>query len=221
MPVATATAIALGVGAAVQAGSAISAGSQKRKARAEKQQLNRQLAAAEANRQEIVDPYRNVKDLSSMLSNPYANLQVSTKAAEMQAEQQDISLASTLDTLRATGAGAGGATALAQAALQSKQGIAADIASQEATNSRLRAEGEAQLQQQRMAEASRLQQAQVAGEQYVFGAQETRDVQKLNRLAGLQAQATTAEQSAAASQTAAWAGLGGQLTSFAGEQLGK
>ena len=35
----------------------------------------------------------------------------------MQAEEADIALANTLDTLRATGASAGGATALAQAAL--------------------------------------------------------------------------------------------------------
>ena len=44
-----------------------------------------------------------------------------TKAAEIQIEESDIALANTLDTLRATGASAGGATALAQAALRSKR----------------------------------------------------------------------------------------------------
>ena len=62
-----------------------------------------------------------------MITNPFANLQVATKAAEFAASEKDISLATTLDTLRATGAGAGGATALAQAAARSKAGIAAGI----------------------------------------------------------------------------------------------
>jgi hypothetical protein len=53
-----------------------------------------------------------------MITNPYENLGVATQAAEFQAEQADIALANTLDTLLATGAGAGGATALAQAALR-------------------------------------------------------------------------------------------------------
>jgi len=51
-------------------------------------------------------------------------------------------LANTLDTIRATGGGAGGATALAQAALTSKQGISADIQRQEAANQKLYAQGE-------------------------------------------------------------------------------
>ena len=56
-----------------------------------------------------------------MASNPYANLGVATQAAEMQAEEADIALANTLDTIRSSGASAGGATALAQAALKSKK----------------------------------------------------------------------------------------------------
>ena len=72
------------------------------------------------------------KDLSGMVSNPYANLGVATQAAEIQIEEADIALANTLDTLRATGASAGGATALAQAALQSKKGVSANIEQQEA-----------------------------------------------------------------------------------------
>ena len=53
----------------------------------------------------------STQDLSSSLSNPFCNLSVATQAAEIQIEQADISLANTLDTLRSTGAGAGGATA--------------------------------------------------------------------------------------------------------------
>ena len=78
--------------------------------------LEAKLNNLEANRQEIIDPYESITDLSSMLSNPFANLSVSTKATEMQMEQTDIALANTLDTIRATGGSAGGATALAQAA---------------------------------------------------------------------------------------------------------
>ena len=48
------------------------------------------------------------QNLTGMMSNPMANLGVATQAAEMQAEEADIALANTLDTLRATGAGAGG-----------------------------------------------------------------------------------------------------------------
>ena len=73
----------------------------------------------------------------------------------MQIEQADISLANTLDTLRATGAGAGGATALAQAALQSKKGVSASIEQQEVQNEKLRAQGEANLQAKRMARATK------------------------------------------------------------------
>ena len=100
--------------------SAIAARKARKQQLAAKDDLNRLLAG----RQEIINPYDQVSDLSSMISNPFANLQVATGAAEFQAEQADISLANTLDTLRATGAGAGGATALAQAALQSKRGVA-------------------------------------------------------------------------------------------------
>jgi hypothetical protein len=77
-------------------------------------------------------------------------------------EQSDLALANTLDTLRATGAGAGGATALAQAALQSKQGVAANIEQQEAQNEKMRAEGEANMQAQQVAEAVRVQGVQVS-----------------------------------------------------------
>ena len=85
----------------------------------EKQRLEAELTALENSRQPIINPYENVEDLSDSLSNPYANLGVATQAAEFQAEQAEIGLANTLDTLRATGASAGGATALAQAALAS------------------------------------------------------------------------------------------------------
>ena len=75
--------------------------------------LQGKLDRLEANRQQIINPYENISDTSGELTNTYANLGVATEAAKFQAEQADISLANTLDTLRATGASAGGAIALA------------------------------------------------------------------------------------------------------------
>ena len=61
-----------------------------------------------------------------------------------------MALAQTLDTVAATGASAGGATALARAALQSKRGIAASIEQQEVKNQAMAAQGEQMAQQQRL-----------------------------------------------------------------------
>ena len=152
-----------------------------KKARGEKIKAQRRLASLEKNRQDIVNPYESITDLSSMLSNPMANLGVATQAAEMQVEQADISLANTLDTIRSTGASAGGATALAQAALQSKKGVSASIEQQEAQNEKLRAQGEQQLNQQKMSEAQRIQRAEAAGKEFVFGQQENRELMQLDR----------------------------------------
>lgn len=161
--------------------SAIAAG----KARKAQNKAQRKLDEQIKNRQKIINPYENVSDLSGLISNPFANLQVATGAAEMQAEQADISLANTLDTLRATGSGAGGATALAQAALRSKQGIAANIQQQEAQNAMARARGEAGAMQMRMAEAQRMQESDILGKTFMFQAQEGREVADISRTAGM------------------------------------
>jgi len=182
--------------------------------------LEYKLNQLEENRQEITDPYANITDLSSMLSNPFANLSVATKAAEMQIEQTDIALANTLDTIRATG-GAGSATALAQAALQSKKGIAASIEQQEAANEKQRAAGEATLQRQQMAEAQRQQMADVQGEQYMFQAQETRDMQQLNRLSNqIGALRGAAAQVSADSTAALTGGIGAAASILGGADWG-
>ena len=94
----------------------------------EANELGKQLAALENNRQQI--------------RNPYANLSVATQAAEMQAQEADASLANTLDAMRAGGFGASGATALAREAAKSKEGISADIQKQEQANQTKFAEGE-------------------------------------------------------------------------------
>ena len=86
------------------------------------------------NRAPVYDASDKIRDMKSMVVNPYANLGVATQAAEMQIEQSDIALANTLDAVRAGGFGAGGATALAQAATRSKQGVSATIEQQESQN---------------------------------------------------------------------------------------
>ncbi len=190
----------------------------KREASRRKQEANRlqsKLNRLEANRQQIINPYDNVTDLSSMLSNPFASLSVATQAAEMQMEQTDVALANTLDTIRATG-GAGSATALAQAALQSKKGIAASIESQEANNEKLRAQGEATLQRQQVAEAQRQQQADVQGESFVFGQRENREMQQLNRLTNQIGALRGAAAQASADSTAALTGGIGAAASILG-----
>jgi hypothetical protein len=202
--------VAAGVAGATLIGGLISSSGARKEARrkeAQARRMNAKLENLEANRQEIINPFAGIQDLSSMLSNPFATLGVATQAAEMKIEQADISLANTLDTIRSTGASAGGATALAQAALQSKKGVAANIEQQEAQNQKLRVQGEQTLQRQQMSEQQRLQQADVSGKQFVFGQTENREMQQLNRLANqigaLRGQAAAANQSATAAMTGA------------------
>jgi hypothetical protein len=182
----------------------------EREARKERKRLQGKLNTLEANRQEIVNPYQ---DLSSMVSNPFANLSVATGAAEMQIEEADISLANTLDTLRATGASAGGATALAQAALRSKKGVAASIEAQEKSNEDKRAAGEKQKQTQLMAEAQRVQE----GEAYEFGLREKREIGELDRTAALLGASKQAEAQAQMDQTGALTGALGTLGGIAAD----
>ena len=187
-----------------------------REAAAQKRALQQKLKSLEDNRQEIINPYAGYQNLSSSISNPFANLGVATQAAEMQAEGADISLANTLDTLRATGASAGGATALAQAALRSKKDISANIEQQEATNSRLKAQGEQQMQQARRAEEIRMQQAGAAGKEFVFAQTERREQQQLDRTAALLDAASGIEQQAKADQVGAITGAIGGVTDILG-----
>ena len=154
-----------------------------REAAREKKRLEAKLKNLEDNRQPVINPYEGVESLTSQMSNPYANLGVATQAAEMQAEEADIALANTLDTIRATGGGAGGATALAQAALQSKKGVSASIEAQEASNEKLRAQGEQELQRQKVAEEQRVQQAEAMGKQFEFSATEQRETAAMDRVA--------------------------------------
>ena len=223
--------------AAVVGGGLIAANQEKQAAKGYKNEADRkagEIAELELKRQSIPNPYANIKDLSGiakdlsgMVSNPFANLGVATQAAEMQAEEADLSLANTLDTIRATGAGAGGATALAQAALQSKKGVSASIEQQEADNEKLKAEGTAKMQEKKMAEAQRLQAVQFSeaqrmqaaeseGIKFKYGEQESRDIAKLNRLSGQQAQQVANQAAAKQGQSAAYGGIAAGIGNIVG-----
>jgi len=204
-----------------------------RQVKAETAKLNR----LESSRQQITNPYSGVKDMSSLakdlsskVTNPFANLSVATGAAEIQMEQSDIALANTLDTLRATGAGAGGATALAQAALQSKKGVAASIETQEAANAKLRAQGQQTMEQAQLQDAQRIQGLQISeagreqqlqgmGENIKLQMRENRESDKINyqrnKIAALTGAKNAASASASNQMSGAISGLGSTMMSFA------
>tara|TARA_R110000772_G_scaffold48348_2_gene110398 strand:+ start:327 stop:923 length:597 start_codon:yes stop_codon:yes gene_type:complete len=180
MAVATALVIGTVIAAGVSTGVAIDANKKEKAAKGEQQILKDSISDQEKALQKI--------------GNPYANLGVAAKASEFQAEQTDISLANTLDTIRATGGGSGGATALAQAALQSKQGISANIQQQEATNQKMYARGE----------------------DTKFARQESRDLMKLDRTQALLDQERQTEMDMRQAKYAAFGNIAGSATTLAG-----
>ena len=188
---ATAMLISAGVSALSSIFGGVSAGRARR-------QAERRERAAAANRMALEANRADIPDFGADFENPAANLQVATRAAEIQAEQADISLASTLDTLRATGASAGGATALARAAAQSKRNVSASIQQQEARNAQMRAQGELQAARIRQNAEIRNYQATLA-----------REMQQLNRQASMQ--------SSASQQAAAY---GAQSSQMIGQAVG-
>jgi hypothetical protein len=217
--------VAAGIGAAVSIGGGIFASSSARREARRKARKARKLEAKlnqlEANRQEIINPYEDSTSLSSMMSNPFATLSVSTAATEIQMEQTDIALANTLDTIRQTGGGAGGATALAQAALQSKKDIAANLESQEKANDDKRVQGEKQLQNQLVGEEQRMQGLDAAGKSFVYGETEKREQQQLDRVSNQIAALRGQESQARADATGAITGAIGSVAGIAGGLGGK
>ena len=231
--------VAAGLGKVI--GGIIGNSKAKRRARAaaaEKARIERQITNIENNRQAVINPYAGVtsvadmaENLSGQMTNPMANLGVATQAAEIQMEQTDIALANTLDTLQATGASAGGATALAQAAARSKKDVAAGIETQEANNEKARAQGEQELQKQQIAEEQRIQninmsdavrtqEAGAKGAMYRFEAQEERTNAKLDRLSGNQDQSRMNERQAQQDQNASQAMIVGGVSDAIGSAAG-
>lgn len=241
------TAIVSASAAVISSGvQAISANQRAQKAKGKVGRAKGELADLEANRQPIINPYENMEsvaglasDTSGILKNRYNNIGVATQAAEIKIEEADIALANTLDTLAATGASAGGATALAQAALASKRGVAAGIEQQEQALEEKRVQtemridaakmGEAQrLQGIEMSEAKRMQQAEAQGKAYVFEATESREGVQLDRkqaeIDSYQGQVAANQQARDGAIGSAISGLGNVATAAGGlqaEQMAK
>jgi len=189
----------------------------KRKNAAEaKEDMQREIDTFIANRQPVIDNSDDIRALAEQVTNPYANLGVATQAAEFQAEEADMALAQTLDVVASTGASAGGATALARAALQSKRGIAASIEQQEIKNQAMAAKGEQIAQQQRL----NLQLQAEAEEVSAFDRQERRDdvilgMKRQDEVfqANLEQQMSMATQAAVVDTISATGNLAGGVTS--------
>ncbi len=202
-------ALGMGINVLAQVGAGFAAKKRMKQFESQASDLEDKLSDLEANRQDIIDPSAGAKTFN--FQNPYNNLTVATGAAEFAAEEADISLANTLDTLRATGASAGGATALAQAALRSKAGISASIQQQEAANARMRAQGTMQMQGMQAQDQARVQALRARGQEFMFGAREMREVSQLDRTA---AQLQNTQQRAANERSAmrsAFMGAAGSL----------
>ena len=200
MGVATGALIVVGIGAAITATAstinAVESNQLRKEEETKAEEAAELMEELEDNRQKVRNPYEN-------LTNEYANLGVATEAAKFQAEEADISLANTLDTLRATGTGAGGATALAQAALQSKRGVAVSLQQQEAQNQKLAAQGQMQIDQMK-----------ASGDQWAWQQQENRELQKLNRTQAQQDRAEMMAYQYRADTYAAVGEVGGAFMDF-------
>ena len=230
----------VGAGVSIIGGAVAANQADKAKDRASRQaaRARQEIDRIKASRISITNPYAGntdlsalAKDLSSSITNPFANLSVATQAAEIQMEQSDLALANALDNLATTGASAGGATALAQAALASKKGVSASIETQEKQNEDARAQGEQRLQEIKMNEGARVQGLQIQegqrlqtqagqGSQFEQQMAENRSNADLGRAAGQEQQAMQNQASATAAEANAWgaaiSGVGGAATSMVG-----
>jgi len=192
------TAVAVGT-ALVGAGMGVASASKAKKDQEDAANARRAqediIAGLEANRQEITNPMAG-------LTNEAMKVGVATQAAQFQAEEADMALANTLDTIMQTGGGGAGATALAQMALKSKQGISADIQKQEVKNAKNVANAQMAINQQ-----------EALGEKWAWEQQETRDMQALDRA---QNQADKYEAQEYAAEAAKWEAYGQIATSVTG-----
>lgn len=128
-------------------------------------------------------------------TNQFAALAVNTAAADRTAQESDQALAAALESGAVTGGG--GATALAQAALKSKQGVADTISQQESQNEQLRAQGATSLQQENLAQRNLSRQSDISQSQFNTG------LQQQTNLANVQAQNQASQFGASAANDAA------------------
>lgn len=177
---------------------AIQANEEEKRARNEKIKQEQILEDQRNSRQKIYNPMAG-------LTNEAENIGVATQATKFAAEQADLALANTLDTIRATGGGASGATALAQAALQSKQGIAVEIQRQELTNKQNVAATQMKINEQK-----------AQGAKWAWEEQEQRDIIELDRTQNLIDKAEAQEFAAQAQKMEAIGNVASSLVSGMG-----
>lgn len=220
MAVATGLIIAGGVALAAGAGGNLFAASRAKKEQAAQGEIAKMqqqaLDAMIEERPVFKNPYENMTNHFENLNNPYAHLTVATTAFNLQREEADKALANSLDVMMETGQAAGGATALATAALQSKRGIAASIEAQETQNKAMAAEGEAQVQTQKAQGAQRLD--EMRGQGNILQQQDAINFHemKMERTAGLLDNANQNAADAKAAKTNAIVGIGNSIVSSIG-----
>lgn len=156
------------IGGATQiAGSLVGGGARRREAR-------RAAAEFEAQKQALQD-FQFTNEFAG-LENVFEDATVNQQAAQFQAQQTDAALAQSMQAAIASGGAPGGAQAIAQAALQSKAGISADIARQEQANQARRLQQEARLQQMEAQGGMALQQQQYGQQQQLLNLASARKV---------------------------------------------
>jgi hypothetical protein len=202
MGLVTAAIVSTGISVGMGVASAVKANKDQRKFEAEKNKQEAILKDLEASRQDVINPMAG-------LTNEAEKIGVATQAARFQAEEADQALANTLDTLMATGSGSAGATALAQMALKSKQGISADIQKQELSNAVNIANSQQVINQQK-----------AEGERFKWQNQEFREMDKLNRTANLMDKAEAQMYNAEAQKWAAYGNIAGSVTDGIGMVAG-
>lgn len=160
--------IGMGIGAAggliTAAGSLIGGGRRRREERQAR-------AEFDAQRQALMD-YSFTNPFAG-LENVAEDLTVNQQASQFQAQQTDAALAQSMQAAIASGGAPGGAQAIAQAALASKQGISADLARQEQAN-----------QMARVNQAAQLQKFEAQGEEDIQSQQYQQQQQLLNLASG-------------------------------------
>jgi|TARA_B110000908_G_C10233635_1_gene441983 hypothetical protein len=107
----------------------------------------REAASALAEQQQAKDAFDSfeMRNEFAGAENVMEDATINQQASNFQAQQTDAALAQGLDAIVAGGGGGGGAQAIAAAALQSKQGISANIAGQESANMQARLQNQAKL----------------------------------------------------------------------------
>lgn len=188
----------MAVGAGMGVLTAMKASNDEEEAERKRIEQEEILKGLQDSRQPVINPMAG-------LTNEAEKVGVATQAARFQAEEADMALANTLDTIMATGGGAGGATALAQMALRSKQGISADIQQQELQNAKNVANVQLAINSQ-IAE----------GEKYAWENREDREIAELDRTQNLADKYEAQQYAAEAQKWAAYGQIAGSVTTGAG-----